>query len=119
MSQTYALNKYMGDANSIYMKLRQQTPPEEAVDVVDRDEVKMLLKKAKQGHIYGRTRHPSLEAKDNDGQRTSTSSEWSDSSGVRPEREAIQRDDSTPEGDAGATVGIAKPSVRAPKRGAK
>ena len=119
MSQTYALNKYMGDANSIYMKLRQQTPPEEAVDVVDRDEVKMLLKKAKQGHIYGRTRHPSLEAKDNDGQRTSTSSEWSDSSGVRPEREAIQRDDSVAEGEPATTDGVAKPTVRTPKRGAK
>ena len=114
MSQVYALNKYMGDAHSIYMKLRQQTPPEEAVDIVSRDEVKMLLKKAKQGHIYGRTRHPSLEEKD--GQRTDTSSEWSDSSRVRPETEAIRRDDSVTEGEPATTDAVAESTVRTTKR---
>lgn len=106
------------DAQAVYMKLRQQTPPEETVEEVNKEEVRMMLKKAQQGHIYGRVRHPSLEEKDN-GQRSSTSSEWSDSSGVRPEREAIRRDDSVAEGEPATADGIAKPPVRPAKRSAK
>lgn len=116
MSRVYAHSiKYMArDAQATYMKLRDKEEPED----LNTDEVRLLLKKARQGHIYGRTRHPSLEAKD-DGQRTSTSSEWSDTSGTRPEREAIQRDDSVAEGEPSTANGTPRTSVRAPKRGAK
>lgn len=98
------------DAQQLYQSIvAKQEAQQEVVPEIDRDEHKMLLRKAHQGHIYGRTRHLSLEEKD--GRSASTSSEWSDSAGVRPETAAIQRDDSTTEGESGATDGSAGETI--------
>lgn len=92
------------DAQQLYQSIvAKQEAQQEVVPEIDRNEHKMLLRKAHQGHIYGRTRHLSLEEKD--GRSASTSSEWSDSAGVRPETAAIQRDDSATEGESGTTDG--------------
>lgn len=100
------------DAQKLYTSIaaKQEAQQQEEVLEFSRDEHKMLLRKAHQGHIYGRTRHLSLEDKDN-GRSASTSSEWSDASGTRTETAAIQRDDSTPEGESGAADGIAGETI--------
>ena len=117
----------MGNAQSIYNAIVQKQRIEEVE--LEVEDYKLLVKKAHQGHIYGRTTHPSIEAKD--GQRnSSTDGEWSDASGTRPETEAIRRDDSdaaresgTADGFTGETVDVATSSAKpstggAAKRGA-
>ncbi len=104
------------DAQQLYRSIvSKQAAQEEAAEEPEfnPDDRRMYLRKAKQGHIYGRTRHPTLEDKDN-GRSASTSSEWSEPAGARPETAAIQRDDGAPAGESGAadesateTVGIA------------
>lgn len=113
------------DAQKLYTSIAaKQEAQQEMVPEFNRDEHKMLLRKAHQGHIYGRTRHLSLEDKDN-GRSASTSSEWSDASGTRPETAAIRRDDPDTEGESGAadvtateTIGIAASGTDAPVGGA-
>ena len=115
------------DAQQLYRSIvSKQAAQEEAVDEPEfnPEDRRMYLRKAKQGHIYGRTRHPSLEGKD-DGRSASTSSEWSDTGGARPETAAIQRDDGASAGESGATdesatetVGIATGGADEAVRGA-
>lgn len=103
------------DAQQLYKGIvaKQEAQFEMESAEVNREDHKMYLRRAHQGHIYGRTRHLSLEDKDN-GRSASTSSEWSDASGTRPETAAIQRDDAATAGESGAadvtateTIGIA------------
>lgn len=100
------------DAQKLYTSIaaKQEAQQQEEVLEFSRDEHKMLLRKAHQGHIYGRTRHLSLEEKDN-GRSASTSSEWSDASGTRTETAAIQRDDPNTKGESGAADGIAGETI--------
>lgn len=99
------------EAQRLYTSIvAKQEAQQEMVPEVDREEHKMLLRKAHQGHIYGRTRHLSLEDKDN-GRSASTSSEWSESAGARPETAAIQRDDPDAAGESAATDGIAGETI--------
>ena len=116
MSQTYALNTYMTrSANDTYLKLRDTEDPEEASAEVGR----MYTRKMTQGHKYGRTTHPSLEEKETNGKHTVTSGEWSDTGGARPEREAIQLDNSAAARNTVSTDGVTGAPVRASKRGTK
>jgi len=113
----------MGNAQSIYNAIVQKQRIEEVE--LEVEDYKLLVKKAHQGHIYGRTTHPSIEVK-KDGQRnSSTDGEWSDASGTRPETEAIRRDDSdaaresgTADGSAGETVDVATGGAKSPTGGA-
>lgn len=103
------------DAQQLYVSIatKQEAQAEaewRQEEAINKDDQKMYLRKARQGHIYGRTRHPSLEEKDN-GRSPSTSSEWSDTSGTRPESAAIRRDDSTTEGVASAADGVATETI--------
>jgi len=113
----------MGNAQSIYNAIVQKQRIEEVE--LEVEDYKLLVKKAHQGHIYGRTTHPSIEAKKLDGQRnSSTDGEWSDASGTRPETEAIRRDDSAAaresgaaDGSTGETVDVAASSAKSPTGG--
>lgn len=110
------------DAQQLYVSIatKQEAQAEaewRQEEAINKDDQKMYLRKARQGHIYGRTRHPSLEEKDN-GRSPSTSSEWSDASGTRPETEAIRRDDTVAEGVASAADGVAETAVGVATSGA-
>jgi hypothetical protein len=108
------------DAQKLYKSIVvKQMTREEAMlanepDYIPEDK-EMYMRKARQGHVYGRTKNIfSEEGIEENGRRTSTSSEWSESGGTRPETVAIQRDDSTSAGESatadgstGETIGIA------------
>lgn len=111
----------MNDAQQLYRSIIGKQKAQEAVidePEFNPDDKEMYMRKARQGHVYGRTKNIfSEEGIEEDGRRTSTSSEWSDSSGVRPETAAIQRDDSTSEGESGATDELAGKAVAATASG--
>lgn len=118
----------MSDAQQLYRRIvsKQLAQDEGVVPEFDPADKEMYMRKARQGHVYGRTKNKfSEEGIEEDGRRTSTNSEWSDSSGVRPETAAIRRDDSNPEGESGAAdvsateaIGVATGGTDAPVGGA-
>lgn len=95
------------DAQKLYASIaaKQEAQFDNDSAEVNREDHKMYLRKAGQGHVYGRTKNIFSEEGIKDGRSTSASGERSDSARVRPATESVQHDDSVTEGEPAAADG--------------